>query len=134
MATGGDAGLRASVAILRMRGAQTNPEWEHDGGMAQGHYGLVSTGRGERRVSSGAGCSTPSLPCANSNAVVSGLREGAVSSKRDNLLLDQGSGRGTRHGDALSGVLQSDLLGAQERWHIQASIRLKVHERLRSQG
>ena len=102
--------------------------------MAQGHYGLVCTGRGERRVSSGAGCSTPSLPCANSNAVVSGLREGAVSSKRDNLLVEQGSGRGTRHGDALSGVLQSDLLGAQERRHIQASIRLKVPERLRSQG
>ena len=74
--------------------------------MAQCHYGLVCTGRGDRRVSSGAGCSTPSLPCANSNAVVSGLRAGAVSSKRDNLLVEQGSGRGTRHGDALSGVLQ----------------------------
>ena len=42
--------------------------------------------------------------------------------------------RHARHGDALSGVLQSDLLGAQERRDIQASIRLKVPERLRSQG
>ena len=76
----------------------------------------------------------PPLSRSNSHAVISGLREGAVSSKRDNLLVEQGSGRGNRHGDALSRVLQSDLLGAQERRHIQASIRREVPERLRSQG
>ena len=102
--------------------------------MEQTDYGFLRKIRSTGRVSHRAGEPTYPVPSSTPDAVISHLREGTVSSTGDSVLARKESDRGTLSHVALPRILQSNLLGSQERRRLATGVRLKVSESLRTQG
>ena len=102
--------------------------------MEQTDYGFLCKIRSTGRVSHRAGELTYLIPSSTPDAVISHLREGTVPSTGGNVLTRQESDRGTLSHVALPRILQSNLLGSQERRWLATGVRLKVTESLRMQG
>ena len=94
--------------------------------MEQAHYRPVRQVCSQKRISDRARQLSEPLSCSNSDALISRLREGTESSSRDKILAGQESDRGTRPRITLPGILQSNILGSQERRRLAAGVRLEV--------
>ena len=103
--------------------------------MEQAHYRPVRQVCSQKRKSDRARHLSEPLSCSNPDAVISRLREGTESSSRDNILAGQESDRGTRpsHRIALPGILQSNILGSQERRRLASGVRLEIPQPICSQ-
>ena len=103
-----------------------NETLEFRTGMEQAHYRPVRQVCSQKRISDRARQLSEPLSCSNSDALISRLREGTESSSRDKILAGQESDRGTRPRITLPRILQSNILGSQERRRLAAGVRLEV--------
>ena len=81
---------------------------------------------GQGRVSDRIIEPTPLVCGSHSDAVVSRIRQVTLPETGDNIVVRQESDIGTRSNVAFQGILQSDLLGSQERRRVSPSIRLEI--------
>ena len=77
---------------------------------------------------------TPLVCGSHSDAVVSRIRQVTLPETGDNIIVRQESDIGARSNVAFQGILQSDLLGSQERRRVSPSIRLEIPKSTCLQG
>ena len=102
--------------------------------MGQPDDGSLCSVHRSGRISSGANKRSTPIPRPHSHEIVSRHRTVKRSASGNIVLAGQGSDRGIRSKIALPRILQSAVLGSQDRRIIQSGIRLKILEPVYPQG
>ena len=97
-------------------------------GMGQPDDGSLCSVHRSGRISSGANKRSTPIPRPHSHEIVSRHRAVKRSASGNNVLAGQGSDRGIRSKVALPRILQSAVLGSQDRRVTPSGIRLKILE------
>ena len=103
-------------------------------GIGQPDDGSLCSVHRSGRISSGANKPSTPIPRPHSHEIVSRHRAVKRSASGNNVLAGQGSDRGIRSKIALPRILQSAVLGSQDRRVIPSGIRLKILEPVCPQG